>query len=78
MPIWRLSGGRKTSGPEMVLPSTSIVPMSGNSKPEIRRSVVVLPHPLGPNRARISPDLTSRFRFETAVFPLYTLPRLVH
>ena len=49
-----LGGTRVTSRPR-----SSIVPASSTSSPAIARSKVVLPHPLGPSRVRISPGLTS-------------------
>ena len=43
-------------------PASSTVPASGRSKPAMRRSVVVLPQPLGPSSASNSPARTSRSR----------------
>ncbi len=43
-----------------VVPSKRIVPAAGCSMPEIVRSVVVLPAPLAPSSATISPSATSR------------------
>ena len=42
------------------------MPASGRSNPAIRRSVVVLPQPLGPSSARTSPASTSRSTSSTA------------
>ncbi len=39
-------------------PAISMTPSSGASKPEIRRKVVVLPQPLGPRSATVSPAAT--------------------
>src|SRR5215210_6712434 len=47
-------------------PSMSISPAVGSSKPAIIRSVVVLPQPDGPSRARNSPGCTSRSMSSTA------------
>ena len=41
-------------------------PSVGSSKPPIIRSVVVLPHPLGPSRAKNEPRGISRSRASTA------------
>ena len=43
----------------MSLPSSRILPPSGRSKPAIRRSVVVLPHPEGPSSEKNSPAWTA-------------------
>ena len=40
----------------MSLPSTTIVPASGWSKPATSRNAVVLPHPEGPSSERNSPS----------------------
>src|SRR5882672_4669931 len=40
-------------------PAIHISPASGSSRPAISRSVVVLPHPLAPSSATVSPSTTS-------------------
>jgi hypothetical protein len=57
MPTCRRSGGIQPE-PLTSRPSTLTDPASGHSKPAIARSIVLLPHPLGPSTARISPRLT--------------------
>ncbi len=42
------------------VPNTETVPLVGVSRPVINRTVVVLPHPLGPIRPRIRPRSTVR------------------
>ena len=68
IPIGRLSGPMKMPrlGSDATLPSISIVPRSLRSSPAIMRSVVVLPHPLGPSRATSFPSGMSRSRPSTA------------
>ena len=56
MPNWRRAGGSGVTSS----PPTRMRPRSGVSKPAIRRSAVVLPLPLGPSSARISPFSISR------------------
>src|SRR5579883_929891 len=46
-----------------------MVPEVGCSRPAIRRSVVVLPHPEGPTRVSSSPGATVRLRSRTAATP---------
>ena len=46
-------------------PSTRITPAIGRTRPEIARSVVVLPAPFGPSRATTSPAPTCRSRSRT-------------
>ena len=43
------------------LSSNKTAPSSGNSKPAIIRSKVVLPHPEGPSREKNSPCLIVKF-----------------
>src|SRR5688572_21821995 len=66
MPTPRSSGGTGAVRPGVasatVRPPIVIVPSSGSSKPAMRRSVVVLPQPEGPSRARISPRSTAKDR----------------
>src|SRR3972149_125574 len=52
---WTLDAVELTSAPEI-----SISPASGFSNPATQRSVVVLPHPLGPRRTQNSPSTISR------------------
>ncbi len=49
MPMLRASGGTTPSGAESRRSRTRIEPVSGTRYPAIRRSVVVLPQPDGPN-----------------------------
>ena len=56
MPMSRLLGGVRV----MSLPSTTIRPESGWSKPATRRSAVVLPQPLGPSSETNSPVSSAR------------------
>src|SRR3989337_2761877 len=62
MPISRFSVGTNTRCPGEFTkrPPISISPLSGRSSPATQRSVVVLPHPLGPSRTQNSPSTTSR------------------
>ena len=53
----------------MSLPSTTIVPAVGFSKPPIIRSVVVLPQPDGPRNETNSPLTASRLKSSTATTP---------
>ena len=57
MPMLRASGGVNFSAraSTMVLPLRMMRPWSGYSRPATMRSVVLLPHPLGPSRVKISP-----------------------
>src|SRR5262245_17116208 len=48
-------------------PAIQISPESGSSRPATRRSVVVLPHPLAPSSATVSPSATSRETLSTTV-----------
>src|SRR5262245_17463018 len=55
-------------------PRTSTWPEVGSSSRLIRRSVVVLPQPLGPSKATIFPGATSRLTLSTAaMWPANTL-----
>src|ERR1044071_7898858 len=60
----------------MSLPPSVIVPEVGVSSPATIRSVVVLPHPEGPSRAKNDPVGTSRSRDFTAVNAANSLVRL--
>src|SRR5712692_9683871 len=51
----------------MSTPSRRIAPDEGASNPAIMRSVVVLPHPLGPRKDTNSPRVTSSWTCSTAV-----------
>ena len=53
----------------MSVPSTTIVPAVGFSKPAIIRSVVVLPQPDGPRNETNSPRTASRLKSSTATVP---------
>src|SRR6185369_14017673 len=59
----------------MSLPSRTIEPLSGVSKPPISVSVVVLPEPLGPSSVMNSPRLTSSEIFLIADTAPYDLSR---
>src|SRR5690242_15824721 len=63
MPRSRSKGGRLPTD----RPARWISPPSGERKPAIRLSVVVLPQPLGPSRVTNSPGATSRSMPSTAV-----------
>src|SRR3989338_8813002 len=66
MPIFRASGGTQKPLPATGAPSSRMTPSSGTSNPAINRSVVVLPQPLGPRSARISPRFNVMLRQEMA------------
>src|SRR4051794_2871204 len=51
----------------MSRPAMVMVPLEGSSRPATIRSVVVLPHPEGPSRAKNRPCSTTRSRLSTAV-----------
>ncbi len=55
----------------MSFPLTLIVPESGITKPAIERSSVVLPQPLLPSSAIISPRSTSRLTRSSTRCPPY-------
>src|SRR4051794_32634711 len=57
---------RCTGTSVMSAPPTRMRPASGVSKPAIMRSVVVLPHPDGPSRAKNSPAAIVRSTPSTA------------
>src|SRR5690606_38751475 len=61
----------------MSVPSSSMVPVLGSNSPERRFKVVVLPAPLGPMIAKISPRSTSNERPPTAARPPKLRPRSV-
>ncbi len=63
MPILRWLGFSRV----MSLPSTTIVPAVGSSKPATMRSTVVLPQPEGPRKETNSPCSTSRLKSWTTV-----------
>src|SRR5690242_21843167 len=63
MPRSRSKGGRLPTD----RPARWISPPSGERKPAIRLSVVVLPQPLGPSRVTNSPGATVRSMASTAV-----------
>ena len=49
IPTFRFSGGTFVSCEKTVASSIDITPLSGFSRPAMHLSVVVFPHPLGPN-----------------------------
>ena len=51
----------------MSSPPRAMLPEVGSSSPATMRSVVVLPHPDGPSRAKNEPWGTTRSRSSTAV-----------
>ena len=61
----RLCGGSRS----ICWPRSQIVPSVGATKPPIRFSVVVLPHPEGPSRQKNSPSLMARSRSRSATWP---------
>src|SRR3990170_1454773 len=76
MPISLFSVGTNTRCPGEFTkrPPISISPLSGRSNPATQRSVVVLPHPLGPNRTQNSPSPTSRsMLFKASTRPWWDL-----
>src|SRR5260221_3242836 len=54
-------------------PQTRTEPPSGLRKPSRISTVVVLPAPLGPSRAKTSPASTENVRLSTTAQPLYDL-----
>src|SRR5256885_349797 len=68
MPRPRFSGGTNTARAGAVIgrPLTETSPASPSSSPAIIRSVVVLPHPLGPRSVTHSPSCTSKVTASTA------------
>src|SRR5215468_4084245 len=75
MPRLRWFGGTKTRrGTEATIrPRSMISPPSGRSRPATRRSVVVLPQPLGPSSVNTSPRRTSSVARSTATCGANTL-----
>ena len=53
----RFSGAIQWLGEEKILLSIRIIPLEGDSKPAIKRSRLVLPHPEGPIKPTNSPLL---------------------
>ncbi len=53
----------------MSLPSKTIMPAVGSTRPQTRLTKVVLPAPLGPMMARISPGMTAKSTPSTAFSP---------
>ena len=49
------------------MPAISMVPPSGVSNPAKHLKIVVFPHPLGPNSAKVLPRGTSNETLRTAV-----------
>src|SRR5690554_583955 len=66
MPVLRLFVGNDFLPLTIKFPFSSISPSFGCSKPAIRRSKVVLPDPLSPTRARISPFSSEKETLSTA------------
>src|ERR1700751_4001178 len=71
----RPSGGTVRCVEDSVLPPTTISPTVGSTNPAISRSVVVLPHPEGPNRQTSCPCPMSKDTLSTATASPYRLPR---
>src|SRR5688500_644983 len=69
MPILRLFGG--TAAPRLASKTTwspiLISPLLGVSNPAMQRSVVVLPHPLGPSSVNSLPEGTTKETSSIAV-----------
>jgi hypothetical protein len=59
MPMSRRSGGTAPVASDKSFDPTVIDPLDSGSRPAIMRSVVVLPHPLGPIRDTMEPFGTS-------------------
>src|SRR3569623_245560 len=57
------------------MPASSMLPPSGSIRPSSRRSVVVLPAPLGPSRPKHSPRRTVRSRPRTTSVSPYFFVR---
>ncbi len=66
MPTLRFSGGTQRSAPATSTRASSMVPLSGCSKPAINRRKVVLPQPEGPNSPSNSPWCRVNVIAETA------------
>src|SRR5690625_3057186 len=77
MPMPRFSAGtlRPVSPSATIASPKRIRPRVGSSSPAIIRSVVVLPHPDGPNNTRKEPAGSSMLRSVTAFVSLKDLPR---
>src|SRR5215212_6283160 len=69
IPMSRLLGGTliRRAASKTVRSPKAIWPSSADSRPAMQRSVVVLPHPLGPSKTRNSPSSISRSRSSMAV-----------
>src|SRR5712691_7943696 len=63
----RCSGGKVFAGDEISLSPTRTSPLSGVMKPAIKRKVVVLPQPDGPNRHTRRPWSIAKFTLSTTV-----------
>src|SRR5919108_4543467 len=62
--------GRRFAGTVVTsFPCSTMLPASGRSKPATIRSVVVLPHPLGPSSEKNSPSAISSDTSSTALTP---------
>src|SRR5829696_2111049 len=71
MPMLRSRGGLAVTS----RPSMRIVPESGDSRPQIRRRIVVLPPPDGPRSTKNSASETSKLTSSTMLFPASCLLR---
>src|SRR5215213_4645888 len=71
MPTLRSRGGLVVTS----RPSMTIVPESGASRPQIRRRMVVLPPPDGPNRTKNSASAISKLTSSTIALPASSLLR---
>src|SRR5215208_97335 len=69
IPMSRLLGGTliRRAASKTVRSPKAIWPSSADSRPATQRSVVVLPHPLGPSKTRNSPSSISSSRSSIAV-----------
>ena len=76
MPISRFSGGSEKPLADTTCPPMAISPSVTSSRPAMQRSVVVLPHPLGPSSTMNSPSAISRLTPFTAPTPEYFFTRL--
>ena len=66
-PCTRCDRARGAASLMTSMPSTSIVPAVGVSRPISMRMVVLLPEPFAPRNAKIAPGATSKSRSSTAV-----------
>src|SRR5215217_2379986 len=71
IPTLRSRGGLVVTS----LPSMTIVPESGASRPQMRRRIVVLPPPDGPSRTKNSASAISKLTSSTIALPASSLLR---